>query len=91
MCPNSLLRLLSLNAFSVNYYHLVIALIPDEIGKITMVILHTVVDDNDSSQFFLVCHRIFNIMTVKQFDYILLFMNMSNPKYHCFSHIMLIS
>ena len=37
-----------------------------------MVILHTVVDDNDSSQFFLVCHRIFNIMTVKQFDYILL-------------------
>jgi len=41
---------------------------------LSVVIVQTVVDDNDSSRFLFVYHRIFNI-TVKQLDYTLLLMN----------------
>jgi len=41
-----------------------------------------VANDNESSQFLLMDHRIFNIITVKPLDYILLFMTK-----HCFSCI----
>jgi len=55
--------------------------------------LHTVADDNDSSQFLLMYHRIriFNMIAVQKFDslkYLLLFETVW--KYHCLSHMVLL-
>jgi len=48
-------------------------------------ILHVLPEDNDSSQFLLVYHKICNFITVKQFDYILLCTDML--KFICFVYL----